>query len=375
MEVIEENSNREEEGYLTVSHLSLRNFRNYEALDFEMGPGFHVIAGPNAQGKTNFLEALHFLSSTKLLRGSKETEAIRMGSDRATVTGEIGSTAIALVLETGIRKRAFLNSLGLGRAADLIGRLPSVCVSAFDLEIVRGEPADRRMFLDMELSQSSAGYLRHFTGYRRALDQRNSLLRHAVEHYVAAESFEPWEVQLAHHGAAMRAMRREMIQELSSSVAEAHAYLGSGESLKIAYEPKDDAHSEEEMTQAYAKSRDTDIHRKGTTVGPHRDDLALLVDGKDARNFGSQGQQRSTVLSLKLATMEMQRRRLGQTPLLLLDDILSDLDSVRRANLTQWVVQHGHQAVLTCTEPEAIGASILAKASVYLVNAGRIQAA
>lgn len=360
-----------------MDRLELDGFRNYESLSLTLSPGFNVLAGQNAQGKTNFLEALYLLSTTRLLRGQRDAEAVRDGSSRALVACELldVGTRLAVTLERGIRKRASLNGLNLPRASDLIGRLPCVCVSATDMAIVRGEPTDRRLFLDLELSGLYPAYLRHFTLYKRALEQRNALLRDSREWIQPAAMFEPWEDQLAQHGAALRATRRQFVQRLGETTSVVHSRMGSGECLTLGYVVKDPAESADEMREALARSRQLDVARGGTSVGPHRDDLQLDVDGREARLYGSQGQQRTSVISLKLATLEVARDELGTPPLLLLDDILSDLDERRRALLVEIVLERAGQAVLTCTEASAAGERILSEARVYHVEAGTVREA
>lgn len=355
-----------------LTGLKLRDFRNYEAVELELGEGFHVVAGPNAQGKTNLLEALYLLSTTRLLRGSRDGDAIRHGAQKAIVDADSGRTSVGLVLEHGVRKRATLNSLGLTRASDLIGRLPCVCVSAADLPIVRGEPSDRRMFLDLELSQTYPAYLQHFTLYKRALEQRNALLKLAQDRPIDEASFEPWEVQIADHGSAMREFRLRYVKNLTPCAQETHASLGHGEQLSLSYEAKDDAMDSPSLQAALANRRREDIYRKSTSIGPHRDELRISIDHKEGRTFGSQGQQRSAVIALKLSTLRLLEEILGRIPLLLLDDILSDLDASRRAKLSEWILQHAGQALLTCTEAEAVGPAILDRATVFSVKGGRI---
>ncbi|HZH98203.1 MAG TPA: DNA replication and repair protein RecF, partial [Fimbriimonadaceae bacterium] len=300
-----------------VNRVALKNFRNYSELEVMLSPGFHVVAGPNAQGKTNFLEALYLLSSTRLLRGMKDSEAVLEGESRAVAEAEIGSSAtiIGIVLERGIRKRASLNRLNLPRAADLIGRLPCVCMSSADLPIVSGEPSDRRLFLDLELSQIFPAYLRHLTLYKRAVEQRNALLKHAQEGYVQPEMFESWEEQMAEHGAGVRQIREAYVRELSSHAEAAHSFLGGGDQISLSYEPKDIGMEAPELRELLASSRAAEIARGSSTVGPHRDELSINVAGKPARLFGSQGQQRTAVLALKLATLELGREKLGEAPL------------------------------------------------------------
>ncbi len=165
-----------------VNRLTLHHFRNYDSLDIALDAGIHLVSGQNAQGKTNLLEALYLLSTTRLLRGQKDSEAIQEGFGGATVCAEVGhsSTSVSVVLDRSARKRVLLNGLALPRASDVLGRLPCVCISSADLSIVHGEPSDRRLFLDLELSQLYPAYLRHLAVYRRALDHRNALLKTAA---------------------------------------------------------------------------------------------------------------------------------------------------------------------------------------------------
>lgn len=355
-----------------VQHLRLSNFRNYRQLGIDLSPGFSVIVGKNGQGKTNLLEALYLLSSTRLLRGIRDYEAITEGETCATVQADVGSSTIGMKVEVGTRKKASLNGMALPRAADLIGRLPCVCISSLDMVLVKGEPADRRLFLDLEISQLSPAYLQNLTHYKRALEQRNALLKLAQDRYVATESFEPWEIQLAHHGAALRASRRAYIEELKGKVTEIHAFLGGGETALLTYVPKDESNSESELLQALSENRSTDIQRRSTSIGPHRDELLITIQDKEARLYGSQGQQRSAVLAMKLATMEILGNTVGHAPLLLLDDILSDLDTHRRQKLSEWVLSNAEQAVLTCTEPEVAGPAVLDLAEIWSVEAGSL---
>jgi len=362
---------------ILVRSIHLRTFRNYASLDLELPKGFAIVSGPNAQGKTNLLEALYLLATTRLLRGQRDAEAIQDGSTEAQVTAELEpfSTKIAIRLERGIRKRASLNEMNLPRAADLLGRLPCVCITTADMEIVRGDPSERRLFLDLELSALYPAYLRHFADYKRALEQRNSLLRMARDQVVFSEVFEPWEATLATHGSAMRAMRQSYVAQLAQTAVERHAELGSGETLNLQYEVRDSGEDEITTLNALAMNRAADIARGGTSVGPHRDDLAVIVGGRDARSFGSQGQQRTAVLAIKFGSMAITQSVTGSPPLLLLDDILSDLDASRRTALTELVVRHAAQAVLTCTEASAAGPAILDQARVFQVRAGHVEAA
>lgn len=361
---------------LRLTGLVLEGFRNYRHATLEPNAGFHVLAGPNAHGKTSLLEAIYLISTTRLLRGMRDAEAIRDGEDRFRVEGLVaeGRTSLAVTLERGGRKRALLNGVGLPRAADLIGRLPSVCITSLDLPMVSGEPGERRMFLDLELSQVYPAYLRALSLYKRALEQRNALLKQAQDRFVPDESFAAWEAQMATYGASLRDYRRRFVEELSPLAAEAQAELGEGESLAITYVARDEALTAAEYESALVQNRRQDIARGTTTAGPHRDDLSLTIAGREGRLYGSQGQQRSAVIAMKLGTLELMRDKLGEPPILLLDDMLSDLDAGRRARLCQWVARHAGQTFLTCTEAAAAGDEILDRATVYRVQNGTLEA-
>ncbi|MCW5940632.1 MAG: DNA replication/repair protein RecF [Fimbriimonadaceae bacterium] len=358
-----------------VRRVRLDDFRNYAHVVVDLGAGFNVIEGANAQGKTNLLEALYLVSTTKLLRGSRDAEGIRDGAMIAEVEVTLSSTDTdcAMRLERGARKRASLNGLKLPRAADLIGRVPSVCVSLVDMDVVRGEPADRRQFLDLELSQIYPAYLRHLTLYKRALDQRNALLRRHAETPMPDAVFEPWEEQLAEHGRAIRSARFAHVTALSIPAEGFHRTLAPREVLGLRYEDRDEDEGTDEARIRLARSRSEDARRGGTSSGPHRDDVEVLVNGRSARNFGSLGQQRSALLALKLACCRIANEAIGSPPLLLLDDILSDLDADRRRQLSELVIHQAGQAVLTCTEASAVGHEILDRARVFRVVSGVVE--
>lgn len=357
-----------------VKRLRLETFRNYELVDVVLDPGFNILVGSNAQGKTNLLESLYALATTRLLRGMRDYEAIREGAPSARIEAELIDTGTLLGLNyvRGGRKRAILNGMPLPRAADIMGRLPSVCSSLADMPIVAGEPSERRMFIDLELSQLEPAYLRHLAHYKRALEQRNALLKSAQEGYRDPEAFIPWEKHLGAHGAALRAIRTRFVSALAPLALEVHRFLGSGETLDIRYSPRDAAMTESEVLSALDQSRGQDIARGTTTIGPHRDDLSIEIEGREARIYGSQGQQRTAVLALRMATLQYGSEALGSPPLLLLDDILSDLDEGRRSRLVDWISSHAGQAVLTCTETDSIGEAIMGRATIFDVKQGTL---
>ena len=357
-----------------VESIHLDSFRNFQSLSLTLGKGFNVLEGPNGNGKTNLLEAIYWVATTQLLRGIRDHEAIREGSERTEVRIELrgSGTVLSMNIERGARKRAALNGLNLPRAADLLGRLPCVCITAGDMEIVRGEPSERRMFLDMELSSRSPSYLRHLTIYKRALDQRNAIIKAARESHQPVELWETWEDQLAEHGDAIRSIREGYVSSIEEGLAEFHRRMGGGEGVDIRYAPKDGNNTPELLRSAYSATRGGDVQRGATTIGPHRDDLVFEIVGRDARLFASQGQQRTCVIALKLATLRLSAEGGSGPPLLLLDDIFSDLDEARRSQLVEIVLDVAGQTILTCTEVSSAGPAILQKAEIYAVREGTI---
>lgn len=345
------------------------------ALDFKTG--IHLVAGPNAQGKTNLIEAIHLVSTGKLLRTKRDAEAIRHGSDSATVQATVGETdsEIEIQLASGKRKRVTVNSASLSRPSDLLGRLPTVSFSAVDLEIVRGEPSERRLFLDLALSQISPAYLQHLARYKRALDQRNALLRQASDAPIPNEVFEVWEDEMGRHGVALRLHRASFVQELAVAARELDETLADGEELCLAYRAQDAGDTEDALTRGLAEGRRADILRGTSQIGPHRDEMDVMIDGQLARSYGSQGQQRSAAIALKLGVLALTRAKLPVEPALLLDDVFSDLDQSRRKNLITIGSRLAGQVILTCTEAEQAGSEMLKTATVFMVREGTIKRA
>ncbi len=351
--------------------VALNQFRNLVSTEIELSDRFNVFAGKNAQGKTSLLEGIYLLSSSRVLRASRDAEAIQDGFESATVRGDLEPTGtqLGMDLANGRRKRALVNGIGLPRASDLIGRLPAVCFWSGDLALATGEPADRRLMLDTELSQIYPGYLKAFAGFKRALQQRNALLKQAQEQFVADEVFMGWESQMAVSGEQMRQYRNDWVEMIRPIAAETHGFMGKGELLELSYSVREPG----ELEELYSKERRREIARGATLFGPHRDDLEILIGGRAVRQFGSQGQQRTAVISLKLAVLHAAQQTLGFPPILLLDDIFSDLDIDRRAKLVEAAMRAGGQVFITCTESEQAGDSLIGAAKVFRVESGRVK--
>lgn len=354
-----------------LKSVEVHQFRNLVPMEIVFAERFNVFAGKNAQGKTSLLEAIYLLSSSRVLRASRETEAIQQGSESASVKGELEPTGtqLGVDLANGRRKRALVNGISLPRASDLIGRLPAVCFWSGDLALATGEPADRRLLLDTELSQIFPGYLKAFAAFKRALQQRNALLKQAQEQFVADELFEGWESQMAVSGEQMRKYRNDWVELLQPIAADTHGFMGRGENLELHYSIREP----DNLSELYSTQRRREIARGATLFGPHRDDLDISIDGRPVRQFGSQGQQRTAVISLKLAVLHTAQKTLGFPPLLLLDDIFSDLDIERRAKLVEAAMRAGGQVFITCTESGQAGDSLIGAAKVFRVESGQLE--
>ncbi len=371
-----------------LTKLVLANFRNYASLHLVPNAGLNLITGENAQGKTNLLEAVYLLATGRPLRTSKEDELIRWEAEEAAVRAHIHREhALNVEVEVHLarnRPRVVKVDGQTYRAAAALGQFNVVVFSALDLETVRGQPADRRRYLDIEISMLSPAYVRVLAGYKRALEQRNRLLKGIREGGgmvtpSTIQLLEAWDEQLVRYGASVMVARDRFIAALRPLAQNAHLELAEGrEELDIRYAPSTEGvTSDREQTAQLFRHhlhtvRDEEMRRGSTLVGPQRDDLLLYVNGKEARTYASQGQQRTVMLSLKRAEFELTLQERQEPPIVLLDDVMSDLDNVRRAQLLRMTLR-GAQAFITATSAETFPKEILVSARIYRVENGRIE--
>jgi DNA replication and repair protein RecF len=358
---------------LRLLFLELRNYRNYARLDLEPGVGLNLFLGANGQGKTNLLESVALLALTSSPRARREAELVGPIATEARVHGLVEGGG----QKTEIRMSVLLEGDRARRRIEVDGQprraldLPGLCrVTLFwpdDLDLVKSGPEHRRRLLNQMLVQTRPGYARSLSRYTRGIEQRNSLLKQVAAGEASTAELEAWDIQLAGPGSELARARREAAAALAPEASACHAAISGGEQLEVEYAgPPDD------LLSALEDARREDLRRGVSTVGPHRDDVLLRLNGRDARGFASQGQQRTIAVSLKLAEAEVVTRFTGERPILLLDDVLSELDSDRRRALLERVREPG-QVIVTSVEADPFPAAVVGRAVVRCIERGRIQ--
>ena len=398
---------------MIITHLSLTNFRNYASLELDLPPYITVLQGDNAQGKSNLLEAIYVLATSRSPRTASDRELINWSAfteeiPTCRIVAEVQKTGNKLKLEVAlsakatastqsedffarwqpaskaqaVQKRIRINGV-VRRAVDLIGQLNVVTFSVYDIDIIGGEPALRRRYLDITNSQIDHRYLRYLQRYNRVLWQRNQLLRLIAENKASPDELAFWDQQLVETGAYLTVQREHTVAALDRLAQTVHSEL-SGEQgkLNLVYfrsidkqRGKEDSQVKETaeiFTSALQSARDKEIAQGMSLVGPHRDDLRFLVNDIDAGVYGSRGQQRTVALSLKLAETNLMLDRTGEHPILLLDDVLSELDSRRRHHLLGSAVNH-QQVLITTTDLDRFEQDFLSQASLFRVTQGQIE--
>ena len=334
---------------MNIRSIELKNFRNYENLEISFDEGTNILFGDNAHGKTNILEAAYMSGTTKSHKGSRDKEMIRFGEEEAhlkTVVVRGGREyQIDMHLKKNRAKGIAIDKIPIKKASELFGILNIVFFSPEDLNIIKNGPAERRRFLDSELCQLDRIYLADLTNYNKILAQRNKLLKDMIYRPSLSDTLPVWDMQLIETGKKIIRRRKQFVDELREIVSDIHYRISGGkEELFLKYEPNiDDIFFEDELSRA--KEKDKKLCQ--TSVGPHRDDLLFSIGDVDIRKYGSQGQQRTSALSLKLSEIELVRKSISDTPVLLLDDVLSELDSSRQNYLLNNISDT--QTIITCT--------------------------
>lgn len=309
----------------------------------------NIFYGDNAQGKTNILEAVYLSGTTKSHRGTKDKDMIQFGANESHIETIVEKNGIKYQIDMHLKKNSpkgiAINKIPIRKASELFGIINIVFFSPEDLNIIKNGPGERRRFIDLELSQLDKVYLNNLSNYNRIVNQRNHLLKEIDYNKGALETLDIWDIQLIQYGNKIIERRQKFIEEINKIISNIHKKLtGNREDIKIVYEPSNGALSFE---QALLKNKEKDLRIKSTSVGPHRDDIAFLVSDIDIKKYGSQGQQRTAALSLKLSEIELVKQSIHDTPVLLLDDVLSELDKHRQNYLLDSI--HDIQTLITCT--------------------------
>ncbi len=343
---------------MQIKKLFLQNFRNYGKEQFEFSDGLNVLFGKNAQGKTNCAEAVFYLCTGASLRIRHDKQLVKMGAEYANITAEAENrygrvTIEALIYEN--KREIRVNGSKIAKNADLMGHINSVFFSPGELRLIQDGPDERRRFMNMSISQTSPAYYTALLRYNKILDQRNTLLKDK-DISLVLDTLPVWDEQLCKYAAVIIKKRVEFLEKLAPFAKEYHSFLTDGgeELLLKPDRPYEGEESEiaEKLLGRLANSYEKDLRLGFTTVGPHRDDIVVTINGVDAKGYASQGQMRTAALALKLSEVRIFKEISGENPVLILDDVMSELDLKRRKKLLQCI--SGMQTLLTCTHAERV---------------------
>ncbi len=354
-----------------LDELTCRGFRCLAEVEFKPERGLNLIRGQNAQGKTSLLESILFAATSKSHRTSVETDLAAHGGDGFRVALHVVRSDREVSLEVNWwqgAKRVKVNGVAQSRMSDTLGKVRVVLFSPEDIALVKGSAATRRKFLDMELSQLSPAYLTGLQSYRQVLRQRNELLRAPKPD---EGQLDAWDQQLIEHAKILIVERAAFIQELGDFAAQAYTAIAHNEELALRYRPD---LPEESLEQSLLESRASDIRRKQTSHGPHRDDIEFVIAGKPARSHASQGQQKSAALAVKLAELELVKSRTGDYPILMLDEVLAELDAERAEHLFDAIGEEV-QCILTTTELGETSSIARRSAASFVIKQGNLSRA
>ncbi len=339
---------------MRVSEVKLKNYRSYVACDFTPCEGINVLLGDNGQGKTNLLEAVYLCCTGRSHRTRQDRELISWGADFASVhlraERRDGSHEVEIVLPAQGKRKIRISGREAARSGELMGHVAGVLFSPEDLRTVKDGPAERRRMVDMTLSQIRPAYYYALQRYNRALKQRNEALKAALTSSSVRDTLDMWDQQLAAAGAELTQRRAEYVSKLSEAAQDVYRDIAGGrEQFGVCYQPGvQGGWDVQTQSDALLAARETDLRRLTTTVGAHRDEVLLTVNGREVRSFGSQGQQRTAALAIRLAELTVMRDEMGEWPLLMLDDVMSELDPSRRRQLLARL--DGIQTIVTCTD-------------------------
>ena len=358
---------------MIIKSLELADFRNYDSLHIDFSSGTNILYGNNAQGKTNILEAIYISATTKSHKGSKDKDVVNFHKEESHIRTFLEKDGLETRVDMHLRKNKSkgiaIDGQKIKKAAELLGLLNVVFFSPEDLSIIKNGPAERRRFVDMELCQLDQFYLYNLNHYNKIVNQRNKLLKDMYFNPSLRDTLNIWDSQLISFGSKIIERRQLFVNQLNEIIFDIHKKLSGGkEELVIQYEP-DVTIEEYEKNLTFNQERD--IKLKQTTTGPHRDDFSFIVGDIDIRKFGSQGQQRTAALSLKLSEIELVKKMTNDNPVLLLDDVLSELDSNRQNYLLSTI--GNIQTIITCTGLDEFVNNRFEIDKVFHIESGRIK--
>ncbi|OEF97311.1 DNA replication/repair protein RecF [Desulfuribacillus alkaliarsenatis] len=357
---------------MRLHHLSLENYRNYKDLSISFTGNIHFFIGDNAQGKTNLLEAIYLLALTKSHRTNKDRELIMWNKDQAKVRCELTLFKRNIELEVEIdqqKKRVLINKIEKSKFSEFVGNLKVVLFAPEDLQLIKGSPFLRRRFMDRALGQLRLKYVNDLAMYQKVVQQRNQLLKDTHRKKSLLQTLDLWDMQLIEYGTAIINIREQFIKDIEKYAENIHNEITDGkEQLKLIYDASCLAGKFQEKLE---KSRDKDLQFGTTNIGPHRDELQFIVNNKDIKIYGSQGQQRTVALSIKLAELEYMKQQMGDMPILLLDDVLSELDLKRQKKLLD-TIGEDIQTFVTTTDVDGIKHNIIKKSDFFHIKDGNL---
>jgi len=332
---------------MIIKSLELKNYRNLEDVQMDFSEGINLLYGDNAQGKTNILESIYLCGTSKSHRGSKDREIIRFEDEESHIKMILSKREISYRIDMHLKKNrtkgVAVNGMPIRRITELFGILNVIFFSPEDLNIIKSSPSERRRFIDLELCQLDKIYTYNLINYNKIVNQRNKILKKTDGDWV--DLLDTWDQQMVQYGTYLISRRQQFIAELNEIICHIHAGLtNEKEEIRLVYMPNIE---ESNFERVLKKERVRDLKAKVSLTGPHRDDLKFIINEIDVRTFGSQGQQRTAALSLKLSEIELVKNKVKDLPVLLLDDVLSELDSGRQTRLLQSIT--GIQTMVTCT--------------------------
>lgn len=366
-----------------LKELNLKNYRNYHSLTAQFENKVNVIIGENAQGKTNMMEAIYVLAMAKSHRTSNDKELIQWEKEYAKIEGGVEKqnrfASVELIISNKGKKAKF-NHIEQRKLSDYVGNVNVIMFAPEDLNLVKGSPQIRRRFINMEIGQVSPVYLHHLNKYQKIMHQRNHYLKLLqTKKQTDEKMLDVLTLQLCETAASITKKRTSFVKKLEKWANPIHSTISRDmEDLRIRYKPSVEVSEEEDLSKIievyynkFSEIKEKEIERGTTLAGPHRDDLIFYVNNRDVQTFGSQGQQRTTALSVKLAEIDLIREEIGDYPILLLDDVLSELDHFRQSHLLN-AIQGKVQTFVTTTSVDGIDHQTLKEATIYQVSSGQL---